>query len=74
VGADTAIDGLGSGTAKRFGTPPERRSGCRDIVNQEEGSPFGSWARRKAPSGQLESTGPGMAGLAVEAAAPQKPN
>lgn len=74
MGTDAAIDGPGPGVAKCLGTPPESCSRCRDVVNQEEGSAFASCARRKAPLGQLEAAGPGVAGLTAETMAPQKPN
>lgn len=42
MGTYTAINDPGPGVAKCLGGPPECRASCRDIVNQEEGSTFGS--------------------------------
>jgi hypothetical protein len=72
MGADAAIYGPGPGVTKCLGTPSESRSSRRDIVNQEEGSAFGSHSCRKAPLRQFEAAGPGLAGLTDETVAPQK--
>jgi hypothetical protein len=74
MGADTTVDGLGSGTAECLGSSPESCPGSRDVVDQQYRPAIRSCSRRKTLLGQLEAAGSGAAGLTTETVPPQKTN
>jgi hypothetical protein len=74
MGADGAIDCTCASVAERLSRTPERCSSSRYIVDQKQVSPFGPILRRKTPLRQLETTGPGVAGLAAKTVPSQESN
>jgi hypothetical protein len=66
MGANGAEDGCGSCAVKCFGSPPKRRTGGHNVVDQQYGSTRGARACRKTPLRQLEAAVAGVSGLTTE--------